>query len=150
MLLLSPHHSLVEDTFFELHEEMLVIPLEILLLSLQLPYAKCWSLKQSRVTGPKTLDHQHTNDNEIALRAHPDVQQWIESVVDAGVPPSCSGSSVKAWTVNCKKLAESEQLRMEMAATLAYCEIKGVSSLSVPRECEDWVAGRGQVNACIE
>ncbi|GAA6027854.1 hypothetical protein JCM8097_001749 [Rhodosporidiobolus ruineniae] len=60
--------------------------------------------------------------------------------------PSSSSSSA------CDTLAHSDQLRSELAARMALCEIGTSEGAKVPRECEDWEKGmkRGKVASCVE
>lgn len=90
----------------------------------------------------------HTYSNKMTEeRSEPrDMDSWIASMLKPNERIECSaaGSSIRSWSTSCSSLAESESARSELAAALTVCEIRGVSSLDVPRECSDWLESAGR------
>ena len=78
-----------------------------------------------------------------------DVNEWMDAPRHAvPLPLDCSDASLSTWTDRCDLLADSSSKRSETAAAFTVCEIR--STMSVPRECEDWAGNVGSVGRCIE
>ncbi|ORY74297.1 hypothetical protein BCR35DRAFT_142258 [Leucosporidium creatinivorum] len=84
---------------------------------------------------------------EAALRTR-------DSVTPPSSNPSCFFLALSALpsSAPCEALSRSDSARIEVAASMAICEIKtaGDGEGKMPRECSDWKKGKSKVGSCVE